>query len=122
MRLYGVMKSVLKNVEVHDLWLVACFLYPFLRDMSFWCDCAQKEYFKKRAEALTRILCESPPVEKSDCAAGHTNGSNSHPLLAIVVLATHLLTMVSAKTTTVNNPHRRKQVCAQGPYFRTSRY
>ena len=28
MRFCGAMRNELKKVEIHDLWLVACFLYP----------------------------------------------------------------------------------------------
>ncbi len=50
------MKSELLKVEVHDLWLVACFLFPYLRDMSFWVDTAQREDYEKRARALSRNM------------------------------------------------------------------
>ncbi len=50
------MKQELENVEVHDLWLVSCFLYPFLRDMEFWNDPSERQQFRTRAEALTRQM------------------------------------------------------------------
>ena len=31
MRLCGAMKGELEKIEIHDLWLVSCFLYPYLR-------------------------------------------------------------------------------------------
>ena len=42
-RLCGAMRSELDKIEVHGLWLVAYFLYPFLRDMEFWKDPIQRE-------------------------------------------------------------------------------
>ncbi len=59
MRLCGVMKQELEKIEIHGLWLVSCFLYPFLRDMEFWKDPLQREQFKSRAEKLTRSMCDS---------------------------------------------------------------
>ena len=36
MFLCGLMKQELDEIEIHGLWLVACFLYPFFRDIVFW--------------------------------------------------------------------------------------
>jgi len=56
MGLCGIMKQELKKIEVHDLWLVACFLYPFLRDTKFWDDPLEREEFRTREESLTRLM------------------------------------------------------------------
>lgn len=69
MRMCGVMKTQLLKIEVHDLWLVACFLFPFLRDMEFWENPVERADFKVRAEALTRSLYQS-----------EQSASNSTPL------------------------------------------
>ena len=57
MRLSGLMKLELQKIEVHDLWLVSCYLHPFLRDMEFWNDPLQREQFKVRGENLLRAMC-----------------------------------------------------------------
>ncbi len=57
MRLSGLMKLELQRIEVHDLWLVSCYLHPFLRDMEFWNDPSQREQFKVRGEKLLRTMC-----------------------------------------------------------------
>jgi len=51
------MKVEIQKIEIHDLWLVACFLFPLLRDMNFWANEIEREDFKRRAEALTRKMC-----------------------------------------------------------------
>ena len=42
---------------MHELWLVACFLFPFLNEMAFNEDPTEREQFKIRAENLTRAMC-----------------------------------------------------------------
>lgn len=56
-RLCGVMQCDLMKVEIHDLWLVACFLFPFLRDMEFWKSSIERADFQCRAEMLTGSMC-----------------------------------------------------------------
>ena len=34
-QLAGIMKNILRKIEVHDLWLVGSFLHPFFRAFSF---------------------------------------------------------------------------------------
>ncbi len=58
MRLSGILKNELKNIEIHDLWLGACYLCPYLRSMSFWSDITERENFKQRAQALTRKMID----------------------------------------------------------------
>jgi len=74
MRLSGMMAAELKRIKVHDLWLVACFLYPLMRDFSFWSDPAQREEFKLRGETLTRVLFEE---EMLACTTANPAGSAS---------------------------------------------
>ena len=59
MRFCGIVKDELRQVQIHDLWLLACFLFPFLRDMTFWTNLSEREEFKTRAESLLRIMCGS---------------------------------------------------------------
>lgn len=73
MRMCGVMKTELEKVEIHDLWLVACFLFPFLRDMEFWENATERESFKTRAESLTRSLYPSGAMDL-DSIPSHDNG------------------------------------------------
>ena len=75
MKLCGVMRAELEKIEVHDLWLVACFLYPYLRDMNFWDDPIQRTDFRKRAEAMTRLLLDQ--IEESDEYCGVEIGVDS---------------------------------------------
>jgi len=80
MRLSGAMKVEIQKIEIHDLWLVACFLYPYLRDMNFWANEIEREDFKKRAEALTRKMCMDGGPESSQSGlvsqANPTNNRN----------------------------------------------
>jgi len=82
MRLCAAMKAEICKIEVHDLWLVSCFLYPYLRNFDFWKDSAEREIFKIRAEALTRALYEQEvakiPAETSNLGAIQ-NGTSSNP-------------------------------------------
>lgn len=64
MRLCSKMKQEMEKVEIHDLWLVACFLYPYLRDMSFWDNAVEREQFKVRAENLTRSMYSDNNVQE----------------------------------------------------------
>ena len=57
MRFSVILKEKVKNIEVHDLWLVACFLHPLLRDMKFWMNDAERAEFQIRAETLARSMC-----------------------------------------------------------------
>ena len=59
MCLCGAMKQELEKIEEHWLWLVSCFLCPFLRDRKFWKDPLRREIFKSRAEKLIRSMCDS---------------------------------------------------------------
>ncbi len=38
--------SLKEKVKVHDLWLVGCFLHPFLREMHFVLDMDIKSQYK----------------------------------------------------------------------------
>ena len=71
-------RAELKSIHVHDLWLVACFLFPFLRDMGFWKDPMEKEQFKMRAEALTRTMCSE--ISSDDYSNECTIGVGTHPI------------------------------------------
>lgn len=62
MRFCGTVKEELQGIEVHDLWLVSCFLNPLLQDMNFWNNPSEREEFNQRAEALTRDVCNSSPA------------------------------------------------------------
>jgi len=56
MRLCGALKLELMKIEIHDLWLVACFLYPYLRDMHFWEDSVEKLQGMETPEAPIQFL------------------------------------------------------------------
>lgn len=45
------------RIEVRNLWLVACFLIPLLRDFEFWEYKSEWKEYKERAESLTRAMC-----------------------------------------------------------------
>ena len=98
MRLCGLMKEELREVEIHDLWLVACFLYPYLRDMSFWDDDIEREEFKRRAETLTRAMY----------AAQEADGETPSQLNGIVLGAN---TTRDANADSLSNepPHKRRK-------------
>jgi len=70
MRLCGVMKSELQKIEIHDLWLVACFLYPYLRDMNFWDNEIERLDFRNRGEALTRAMISQGQTESQQVQDG----------------------------------------------------
>jgi len=79
MRLASVMKMELMKVEIHDLWLVACFLYPILRDLAFWQDSVQREIFKMKAENLIRkMLTDTEVVQVQEASIGSSVGTNSN--------------------------------------------
>ena len=71
--LCGAMKEELKKVEIHDLWLVACFVYPFLRNKYFWEDPTQREESKARAESLTRKMTGISDASHSATVIGGSN-------------------------------------------------
>lgn len=78
MRLAGAMKIEIMKVEIHDMWLVACFLYPMIRDMPFWHDSVQREGFKARAAFLTRKMYTNTDVgiPAGTASIGASEGSN----------------------------------------------
>lgn len=77
MRLCGEMKAELKKIEIYDLWLLGCFLFPYLRDMSFWHDVPERQGFIARAESLTRILCTRYQTEASGEPCGNSTSIQS---------------------------------------------
>ncbi len=56
--------------------MVASFLYPFLRDMLFWENPAEREQFKTKAETLVRAMCSEQNMELS--ALHNSSGMNFH--------------------------------------------
>ncbi len=48
------MRYELKKVEMHDMWLVACFIFSYLRKMAFRSDEQERHDFKQRTEAIFR--------------------------------------------------------------------
>ena len=60
-----------------DLWLVSCFLLPFLRDMNFWKNPLEREEYKVRAKSLVRTMsC----VSTNDGNVVNCSGSESQPI------------------------------------------
>ena len=81
MRFCGIMKMELKDVEVHDLWLAASFLYPYLRDIEFWKNPIKREQFRTRAESLTRVIAgvnQSTPVDNNTSASYEVESDPIH--------------------------------------------
>jgi len=82
MRLCAEMKSEICKIEVHDLWLVACFLYPHLRRFEFWQDAAERASFVVRGEAIARVLYEQEVAKQNGTVAIPVvtgNGTPSNP-------------------------------------------
>jgi len=85
MGLSGMMAAELKRIKVHDLWLVACFLYPLMRDFSFWSAPAQREEFALRGETLTRVLFEEELLASTPVTSRvSSSGTSSNPTPAAV--------------------------------------
>ena len=66
------MKMELKNVEVHDLWLVASFLYTYLRNIEFRKNPKEREQFRTRTESLTKVIAgvnQSTPADNNTSAS-----------------------------------------------------
>lgn len=55
-KLSEALRYILSKEEVHDLWLVGCFLHPYFRVISFWNNEEERCTFRIRAEAMTRML------------------------------------------------------------------
>lgn len=66
MQLWGEMKAEFCKIDVHDLWLVACFRSPDLRDFEFWEDPAERQMYKLRGETLTRVLYEKEVINTQE--------------------------------------------------------
>ncbi len=88
MRLCGAIKQELENVEIHDLWLVARFLYQYLRDFSFSKYDSQRADFEIRVEALIRRMCadrhSTKICDKEEISGSLSNGtppSSNNPKL-----------------------------------------
>ncbi len=70
----------LKKVDIIDMWLVGCFLPPFLAGYQFCSSEYKRSEYQVRGEALTRILVE---WFSKDCVSGQENNGlreiNSEP-------------------------------------------
>jgi len=49
-------KCMLEQVVVHDLWLLACILHPFLKEFSFLQDDQKRVQYKPQGEGMVRSL------------------------------------------------------------------
>jgi len=80
-RLCSEMKAEICKIEVHDLWLVACFLYPHLRMFDFWQDATDRASFQIRGEALTRVLYEQEVAKGSQAERDNPNTTENGVLV-----------------------------------------
>ncbi len=77
-RFCAVVRDILcQKAKVHDLWLVGCFLHPFLREYQFIPDMDLRASYRTRAESLTRVLYRAalPSDEENDDTDVVTTGN-----------------------------------------------
>ena len=56
-RFYNVVKDELRKINIRDLWMVACILFTFFRDINFWGNHSERKRLKIRSESLTQEMC-----------------------------------------------------------------
>ena len=63
------------KVRVYDLWLLGCYLHPFLREFQRTPDLRKRAEYRQRAEIFARqFLSESMPTRD------HSEASTGHPI------------------------------------------
>jgi len=104
MLLSKVMREELQKITIHDLWLVACFLYPSLRDFQFWKDPTERQEYRLRGETLTRVLYEKEVQNTATDAPVAINvtptetGTTSNPSSSTFKLSNYVRTDIVATT------------------------
>ena len=73
--LAAVLSNIVKEkIEVHDLWLVGCYLHPFFREMQSISDMDRRREYRMRAESMTKVL-STQPDSQNDVSTKQNNCS-----------------------------------------------
>jgi len=82
--LSAVILQEVDKIEIHDLWIVACFLHPLMRDLLFIRPIETRVEYKRRAENMARALAR-------------INGTDSAPISSVNFLNNTSPLIVGAK-------------------------